>query len=601
MSKSLKKLNTKISNNVNKNLGSLTKSYNKAIKSNKVINHSLSAVIVLAILLVDHIPVTGLVFLNNSAIRLVVITLICLLCLVDPIKSLLLAILFVVLIQKLHKSSDVVVLEDNEPDAVEIANKINNKLNNVNELLNNNLNKAVNEIVNNVGANAHINVVKDIVKKNVNNNLNEAVSNVVNNVVNKVADVDANVVNEIVNNSLNTIVNKSIDNSLNKLNKDKQNNVNVNTVKGNVVEVVKDAVNNVINNAVNIANNINKGTRFNRAENTNEVDSLGENIGELNRLEKKSNAELIDEVRDDVLNVDNRNARKHDNVLGDNKGLSNKNGISNTDNLLLGDIPGYKVDKSNKLLGDYRKDVQALNNNELIVRNPYRNYNRPKPRRRKDTNVNQDVARYNRNNLVTKNPYPGRVLEMVNNGDLPYSNNVQSYNKANSLAGQVSNVGGFLLEGFQNTPNNIVNPNNKPITNALGNGNLNANLVANANGQDNAHANAHTNAHANAHDNVVGNVDINVNANANANANANSNIVGANADDNTNACVVNNDELQEQLRKAQNRRVYEEGNKTAYRGMNNSTLLSAQGYNNASGITGYNESGADAINYLCTK
>ena len=584
MSKSLKKLNTKISNNVNKNLGSLTKSYNKAIKSNKVINHSLSAVIVLAILLVDHIPVTGLVFLNNSAIRLVVITLICLLCLVDPIKSLLLAILFVVLIQKLHKVNDVVVLEDSEPDAVELANKINNKLTNLDEILNNNINNAVNEIVRNSGANAHINIVRDIVKKNVNNNLNEAVSNVVNNVANKVG-ADPNVVNEIVNNSLNSVVNKTIDNSLNKVNKDNKNNVNVNSVKNNVVEVVKDAVNNVVNNAVNIANNINKGTRFDRAENTNEVDSLGENIGELNRLEKKSNAELINEVKNDVTNLDNRNVRKHENVLGDNSGLSNKYGISQNDNLLLGDIAGYKVDKTNKLLGDYRKDVQALNNNELIVKNPYKHDNKPRPRRRRATPVNQDVARYNRNNLVTKNPYPGRVLEMVNNGDLPYSNNVQSYNKANSLAGQVSNVGGFLLEGFQNTPNNIVNPNNKPITNALGNGNLNANLVANAN--------------ANANANVVGNV--NVNVNANANANANTNIVGANADDNTNACVVNNDELQEQLRKAQNRRVYEEGNKTAYRGMNNSTLLSAQGYNNASGITGYNESGADAINYLCTK
>ena len=95
-----------------------------------------------------------------------------------------------------------------------------------------------------------------------------------------------------------------------------------------LLNLVKEAVNNVVNNAVNIANNSNKGTRFNRAENTNEVDSLGENIGELNRLEKKSNAELINEVRDDVLNVDNRLARKHNNVIGDNKGLANKYGIS---------------------------------------------------------------------------------------------------------------------------------------------------------------------------------------------------------------------------------------------------------------------------------
>ena len=62
---------------------------------------------------------------------------------------------------------------------------------------------------------------------------------------------------------------------LNKEKKDKQNNVNVNEAKNNVIELVKEAVNNVVNNAVNIANDVAKGTRFNQAENTNEVDSLG--------------------------------------------------------------------------------------------------------------------------------------------------------------------------------------------------------------------------------------------------------------------------------------------------------------------------------------
>ena len=135
MSKSLKRLNNKIANNVNKNLNSLSKSYNKAIGSNKVLTHGISALIVVAILLVDFVPVSGLVFLNNSAVRLIVITLICLLCLVDPIKSLLLAILFVVLIQKVHRSKDNVVLEDNEPDAVDLAHSINNKLRLLNILI----------------------------------------------------------------------------------------------------------------------------------------------------------------------------------------------------------------------------------------------------------------------------------------------------------------------------------------------------------------------------------------------------------------------------------------------------------------------------------
>ena len=78
MSKSLKRLNNKIANNVNKNLNSLSKSYNKSVGSNKVLTHGISALIVVAILLVEYIPVKGFTFLNNSAVRLVVITLICL-------------------------------------------------------------------------------------------------------------------------------------------------------------------------------------------------------------------------------------------------------------------------------------------------------------------------------------------------------------------------------------------------------------------------------------------------------------------------------------------------------------------------------------------
>ena len=592
MSKSLKKLNNKISNNVNKNLGSLSKSYNKAIGSNKVLTHSISVLIVVAILLVDFVPVSGLVFLNNSAVRLIVITLICLLCWVDPIKSLLLAILFVVLIQKLHKSKDVVVLEDNELDANDLAHSINDKLTNINEILNNNLNKAVKEIVNNVGANAHINLVKDVMKKNVNVNLNEAVNNAVNNVANKVG-ANANVVNNIVNNSLNSVVNKTIDNALNKENKDKKNNVNVNVAKNNLVEVVAEAINNVINNSVNAANNIAKGTRFDRAENTNEVDSLGENINELNRLEQKSNAELINEIRNDVTNIDNRNARKHNNVSGDNGGLSNKYSISHNDNLLLGDIPGYKLDKSDKLAGEYRKDVQPLNTNGLIVKNKY-TPPPPRPRRRRVARVTPDVARYNRNNLITKNPYPGKVVEMNNNSDLPYRNNVASYNKANSLHGGVNNVGGFLLEGFENTPNNNNNNNNSNNLNGnvLGNDNLNANLVGNNNGNnDNLNANLVNNNNGN---------NVNLNANLVNNNNASNN---ANNLENRRGCGLDmkNEDLNEVLRKAQNRSVHVEGNKGAYRGLNDNTLLSAQGYDNASGVSGYNESGAPAIDYLCTK
>ena len=49
MFEGLRNLNNNIANKVNKNINSVTKSYNKALGNNKVLSHSISAVIVLLI------------------------------------------------------------------------------------------------------------------------------------------------------------------------------------------------------------------------------------------------------------------------------------------------------------------------------------------------------------------------------------------------------------------------------------------------------------------------------------------------------------------------------------------------------------------------
>ena len=103
MSNSLKKmsnLNNKLSNNINNTINNATKSYNKVINKNESVSYVIIALLIVLIVCIQFIPTNVLAFLNNSVVRLILITLICLLCLVDPVKALLCAIAFVVAIQK---------------------------------------------------------------------------------------------------------------------------------------------------------------------------------------------------------------------------------------------------------------------------------------------------------------------------------------------------------------------------------------------------------------------------------------------------------------------------------------------------------------------
>ena len=69
--------------------------------------------------------------------------------------------------------------------------------------------------------------------------------------------------------------------------------------------------------------------------------------------------------------------------------------------------------------------------------------------------------------------------------------------------------------------------------------------------------------------------------------------------ENKNESISMFNNIREQLRRAQNRKVYvnDNKNKEALRSTNN--MMSAQGYKLGNQISGYNESGANSINYLC--
>jgi hypothetical protein len=281
-------------------------------------------------------------------------------------------------------------------------------------------------------------------------------------------------------------------------------------------------------------------------------------------------------------------------------------------NLLLGDVPGYKPENRNKLTGAYSNNIEASNNNELLVKNLYSNPgNNRGNMRMPNYKATNNVPGFNSNNLVTKNPFPG------NNSTykpkfIPASNNVNSYNNSDQQYGSVNNVGNLLIEGFTNPPANI---------------NSNNSLVANGN------ANVRPNEQNDFGNNLISNGstrNVNLKVPVNARNNANSNLVGVEAG-NTNKIVngpnrnvqvdaqfnpasnvanigsplLNDDEcvtlfpnhVENQLRRAQDRAVPNPANKKAVRSAEN--MQSAQGYRVGGQVSGYNESGADSINYLC--
>lgn len=105
-------------------------------KSARMASNVVAVVLVLvAVLLVPHLPLGGLQWLDHIAARVVLMVVIVLVCLVDPIIALLLAILFVVCLQRLHKLKK----ERNAQVVLSAINTVvkNNKLDELKEVLNN--------------------------------------------------------------------------------------------------------------------------------------------------------------------------------------------------------------------------------------------------------------------------------------------------------------------------------------------------------------------------------------------------------------------------------------------------------------------------------
>ena len=91
---------------MNRQLSKAQRSLEKMMgkKNARMASNVVAVILVLvAVLLVPHLPLGGLQWLDHVAARVVLMVVIVLVCLLDPVVALLLAILFVVCLQRLHK------------------------------------------------------------------------------------------------------------------------------------------------------------------------------------------------------------------------------------------------------------------------------------------------------------------------------------------------------------------------------------------------------------------------------------------------------------------------------------------------------------------
>ena len=114
-------------------------------KNMRMASNVVSVLLVLvAILLVPHLQLNALSWLDNTIARAVLMVVIVVVCLFDPVVALLLAILFVVSLQRLHKLKK----ERNSKIILDALNTVvnNNLKMNVQDNVNSNLNNSVNNV-----------------------------------------------------------------------------------------------------------------------------------------------------------------------------------------------------------------------------------------------------------------------------------------------------------------------------------------------------------------------------------------------------------------------------------------------------------------------
>ena len=188
----------KLSNKVQKSL---------TPKNSKVnINHLVSGLLLIyAVLVAPMLPKKSVAVLRHTWLRVVIIILIALVCLISPVNALLLAIGFVITLNRLTSvKADNVPATNNAVNTKVVSNNV--ALNNVASNNNDNdelMNMAAGNNSNNNLVNANANAAKNVANKlnnNVNllkNNLGNAPKNVVN-AINNVSEQSNNVVVELI-------------------------------------------------------------------------------------------------------------------------------------------------------------------------------------------------------------------------------------------------------------------------------------------------------------------------------------------------------------------------------------------------------------------
>ena len=297
-----------------------------------------------------------------------------------------------------------------------------------------------------------------------------------------------------------------------------------------------------------------------------------------------------------TVGPNNRDSRRCGNVSGyDNVGDIHDLGK----HLLMNGTNGYNVEKRNNLSGNFNNSVKPNNSSSLsgaAVPPPSQNNRNNKEHM---NNGNSNVQGYNGNNLITKNPFPGNNV------------NFQVEPQVAEL-----NVSGYDNSAYEQLTVN--NANNNNVVEKL--------TVEEkfANGPHKNHAHGHGHEHFqnnNASEiqqlnnliqlngvNSGNNVEedpLNVLNNVPQQLVLEDNQVKINNIVNSN--VENVEKLPQsilftspnQLQNAQDRSVYCEGSKNNDPIVSANDSHSAQGYNLPGNISGYNQYGAQAINYLC--
>ena len=132
---------------MNRQLSKAQRSLEKMMgkKNARMASNVVAVILVLvAVLLVPHLPLGGLQWLDHVAARVVLMVVIVLVCLLDPVVALLLAILFVVCLQRLHKLKK----ERNAQVVLSALNTVvkNNMVDELKDALNNSGNGKVNAL-----------------------------------------------------------------------------------------------------------------------------------------------------------------------------------------------------------------------------------------------------------------------------------------------------------------------------------------------------------------------------------------------------------------------------------------------------------------------